>query len=101
MDITIQENEKVLTAILNGRLDSLSVPEVEQTIFPLIEEKEYESIILDMTEVNYIASSGLRLIFIIFKNGSEKGARVILKGVNDFVREVLNATGLAAMFEFE
>ena len=101
MDITIQENEKVLTAILNGRLDSLSVPEAEQTIFPLIEEKEYESIILDMTEVNYIASSGLRLIFIIFKNGSAKGGRVILKGVNEFVREVLNATGLAAMFEFE
>ena len=101
MDVTIQENEKTLVVIFNGRLDSLSSPDAEKEILPLLNEKEFETIILDCSELSYIASSGLRLIFTIFKNGKMRGSRVILRSVTDFVRNILNATGLAAMFEFE
>lgn len=101
MNITIQEEEKVLKVEFGGRLDSLSVPDAEKNVLTLLTEKQFEKIVLDMKEVDYIASSGLRLIFTIFKNGRGQGARVVLKNVNDFVRSVLNDTGLAAMFEFE
>lgn len=101
MDVTIQENEKILTVIFHGRLDSLSVPEAESEILPLMNQKEFETIILDCHELSYISSSGLRLIFTILKNEKMQGGRVILKDVNGFVNNILNSTGLAAMFEFE
>ena len=101
MDITIQEDEKTLTVNFNGRLDSLSSPEAGKEIMPLINQKDYETIILDCHELAYIASSGLRLIFTILKTGKMKGGRVILKDVNDAVRTILDTTGFVTLFEFQ
>lgn len=101
MDITIQNNEKVVTAILSGRLDSLAAPDAETTLLPLMEEEGLETLVLDCSQLDYIASSGLRLFFTLLKQGRAQGVRVVLKRVNDFVREVLDSTGLSAMFEFE
>lgn len=100
MDITIQNNEKVVIAILSGRLDSLAAPDAETTLLPLMEEG-LETLVLDCSQLDYIASSGLRLFFTLLKQGRAQGVRVVLKSVNDFVREVLDSTGLSAMFEFE
>lgn len=102
MEVTIQKNEKTVTALLNGWLDSLGTPEAEHVLLPLVEDNdEFESIILDCTDLEYIASSGLRLFFAIVKNAKENGSRVIIRNPKDFVTNVLNMTGMSSMFEFE
>lgn len=101
METIIQEEGKILTVVFKGRLDSFTAPEAETQLLPMIEENNYETIVFDCSELNYIASSGLRLFFSAMKISRSQGGRVTLKGVNDFVRSVLVSTGLAAMFEFE
>lgn len=101
MEVTIQKNEKTATAFLNGWLDSLGTPEAECALLPLVEDEEFEIIILDCTDLEYIASSGLRLFFAIVKNAKENGARVIIRNPKEFVTNVLNMTGMSSMFEFE
>jgi anti-anti-sigma factor len=101
MELIIQEQEKTLAVILKGKLDSLEAPEAEAELLPKIEDNEFETLVIDCSELTYIASSGLRLFFMLVRTGKMNGARVVLKGVNDFVMSVLDSTGMAAMFEFE
>lgn len=101
MEIQIQEDKKSVVMFLEGSLDSITAPEAEKELFPLMEENNFEKITLDCSKLNYMASSGLRFIFMVLKQGKESGARVVLKDVNEFVRFVLDSTGLAPMFEFE
>ena len=60
-----------------------------------------KDIVIDCTELEYIASSGLRLLLSILKQAKSVGSRVILKNVNEVVRDVLNLTGFVSLFEFE
>ena len=101
MEIQIQEDKKSVTMFLEGSLDSISAPEAEKEFFPLMEENEFEKITLDCSKLTYMASSGLRFIFTVLKQGKEAGAQVVLKDVNEFVRSILESTGLAPMFEYE
>ena len=101
MEIQIQEDKKGVTMFLEGSLDSITAPEAEKELFPLMEENNFEKITLDCSKLNYMASSGLRFIFMVLKQGKELGARVVLKDVTEFVRYVLDSTGLTPMFEFE
>jgi anti-anti-sigma factor len=101
MEIQIQEDNKSVIAFLEGNLDSISAPEAESELFPVMDANEFEKITLDCSKLRYVASSGLRFIFTVLKQGKESGARVILKDVSDFVRSVLDSTGLTPMFEFE
>ena len=101
MEIQIQEDKKSVVVYLEGSLDSITTPEAEKEFFPLMGENEFEKITFDCSKLTYIASSGLRFIFTVLKEGKQTGARVILKGVTDFVYSVLNSTGLAPMFEIE
>ena len=56
---------------------------------------------IDCTQLEYIASSGLRLLLGILKQAKASGSRVVLKNVNEVVRDVLELTGFISIFEFE
>ena len=101
MEIQIQEDKKSVVMFLEGSLDSITAPEAEAELFPVMAENEFEKITLDCSKLTYLASSGLRFIFMVLKQGKESGARVVLKDVTEFVRLVLDSTGLTPMFEFE
>ena len=101
MEIQIQEDKKSVVVYLEGSLDSITAPDVENAFFPMMEENEFEKITLDCSKLTYMASSGLRFIFTVLKQGKEAGAQVVLKDVNEFVRSILDSTGLTPMFEFE
>ena len=103
MDYSIkkQEEEKTITIVLKGSLDSLTAPEIEDEVLPQLEDSEFEAVFIECKELDYMASSGLRLFFNVLKCARGCGARVVLRDVNDFVRQILGATGLTPMFEFE
>lgn len=101
MDIKIQKEEATAVAVLSGKLDSMSVPDVEEGLLDIAEDEDLENIVLDCTDLEYIASSGLRLFFAIAKNARTREARVVIKNPCDFVRQTLHMTGLSSMFEYE
>ena len=89
-----------MVAILSGELDTVAAPQAQQDLQPLLDSKG-KDIVIDCTELEYIASSGLRLLLSILKQAKSVGSRVILKNVNEVVRDVLNLTGFVSIFEFE
>jgi anti-sigma B factor antagonist len=85
MNITIQETDAKIVATLAGELDTAAAQEAEKQLQPLLDSKGKE-VVLDCTDLEYISSSGLR---------------VLLKNVNDVIRDVLDLTGFISIFEFE
>lgn len=100
MKTTIQETDNQLIAVLSGEMDTAAAVEVEAALQPLFDSKG-KDIVLDCTELEYIASSGLRILLNLLKKVKAGGGRVIMKNVNEVIRDVLELTGFISLFEFE
>ena len=100
MKTTVQENDKQIVATLSGELDTAAALELENNLQPLYEGNGRE-IVIDCAELEYIASSGLRVLLGILKKANADGSRVVLKNVGDVIREVFELTGFAKIFDFE
>ena len=100
MTTTIQETDERIIAILSGELDTAAAKETEVALAPLLDSKG-KDILIDCTDLEYISSSGLRILLRILKQAQSVGSRVVLKNVNDVIHEVLDLTGFKSIFEFE
>ena len=100
METSIQELDGKLVAVLSGEFDTAAALEAEQALSPLLEAEE-QDIVIDCSKLEYIASSGLRILLNIVKKAKSGGNKVVLKGVNDVIREVLELTGFIKLFDFE
>lgn len=100
MKIDVQQSENQILAILEGELDTAAAADAEVCLQPLLDSKG-KDVVIDCTKLEYIASSGLRLLLGILKTAKGVGSRVVLKNVNDVVKDVLELTGFISIFEFE
>lgn len=85
---------------LDGELDTAVAAEVEQTLQPLYESNGLD-VVIDCTKLEYIASSGLRILISILKGAKASGSEVTLKNLNDDIKDVFKLTGFISLFNFE
>lgn len=100
MEVIIEKQNRVVTAYMKGRLDTLASQEIFDQIEGLAEEAS-NTIVLDCTELVYISSSGLRLFLTLRKAAGEKGGKVIIRGINNDIRGVFMMTGFLNLFEIQ
>jgi anti-sigma B factor antagonist len=100
MKTTVQEIDGKMVATLVGELDTAATQETERALQPLL-HCEGKDIVIDCTNLEYIASSGLRILLSILKQAKIVGSRVVLKNVNEVVYDVLSLTGFVSIFDFE
>ena len=100
MKAIVQEIEGKYVATLEGELDTVAAREVEQTLQPLY-KSDGRDIIIDCTKLDYIASSGLRILISILKGAKQSGSKVIMRNMNDDIKNVFKLTGFINLFEFE
>ena len=100
MKTSIQEIDGRLVVTLSGELDTAAAAEAEAALKPLLESNGRD-VVIDCTELEYIASSGLRILLSILKKVKADGGRVTLKNVNEVIRDVLELTGFIKIFDFE
>lgn len=100
MTTKVEEIDGKLVATLVGELDTAAAAETEKALMPLL-NAEGKEIIIDCTGLEYIASSGLRLLLGVLKKAQDVGSHVVLKNVNDVVKDVLDLTGFVSIFDFE
>ncbi len=100
MTTKVEEIDGKLVATLVGELDTAAAAETEKALMPLL-NSEGKDIIIDCTGLEYIASSGLRLLLGVLKKAQDVGSHVVLKNVNDVVKDVLDLTGFVSIFDFE
>ena len=96
MKIDFNKKDGELVVMLDGRLDTITAPELESFL-----GKNYEgvtSLTFDCEKLSYISSAGLRVLLTAHKR--MKGA-MKLTSVNELVMEVLEMTGFADIWVIE
>ena len=96
IDKTLED--KVLKMKVSGRVDTTTAPDLEKEIRDCIDE--IEELDLDLGELEYISSAGLRVLLSAHKAMSNKGGMKVTN-VNEIVREVFEVTGFADILTIE
>lgn len=100
MQIKTEINNSKLIISLNGRLDTITSPQLEEEINN-ISLDEIEIIILDVKELEYISSAGLRLVLKLHKKMTAQGGQLKLINVNDMIMEIFAMTGMSDFLDIE
>ena len=100
MNTSIEEMDGKIVATLDGELDTAAAIEVEKELQPLFESKGRD-IVIECEKLEYIASSGLRILLGILKSAKAAGGKVVLRNINDDIKNVFQLTGLISLFDVE
>ena len=90
MNIKKQLNGTELTISLSGALDTENAPKLEEVMNESL--TGVTSLIIDLKDLNYISSSGLRVLLMASKTMNRQGTMVV-KNPNKVVSEVFEFTG--------
>lgn len=83
---------------ITGRLDQDQAPLLENELSQLIQDANYQMIV-DLSEVHYINSAGLRCLVGTWRKARERGGNLWLSGLNDRLSEVFNMVGFDKVFQ--
>ena len=98
MTITMTRNESELIVAVEGRLDTLTSPELEEKLEPAL--KDVKKLIFDFAQLRYISSAGLRVLLTAMQIMEEQG-EMIVRNVSDDIMDVFEITGFAEDLNFE
>lgn len=98
MEIKKQINDKELIIGLKGRLDTSTAPQFEEAVKESL--AGMTSFILDLEELEYMSSAGLRIILTAQKTMNKQG-KMVIRNVNDTIMEVFEMTGFADILTIE
>lgn len=93
-----KKNDSPVTIALDGRLDTVTAPELEAELAALLDTAD--SLTIDMEKLAYISSAGLRVILKTQKALADKGG-FKLTNVQDAVMEVFDITGFSDFLTIE
>ena len=99
MEVKIVKEDKVTTASLIGRLDTMAAQEIAPQMDEL--KNAAGTLVLDCSELSYISSSGLRIFLTLRKAAAEKGGKVIVRNISNDIRSVFMMTGFLNLFEIQ
>ena len=98
MEITKNIKDSELDIQLRGRLDTSTAPQLEEEIKHSI--NGIKTFILDLKDLEYMSSAGLRIILSAQKTMNKQG-KLIIRNVNDTIMEVFEMTGFADILSIE
>ena len=97
MELTTEKNGTELTVHLTGELNTLTAPELSALL-----DKQLggvQTLTLDFTGCDYVSSAGLRVLLATFKQIKATGGSMRLANVGENFMDVLQNTGLDAVFD--
>ena len=100
MKTTIQELDQKFMATLEGELDTAAAAEEEEVLQPLYKSSG-KDVYIECEKLEYISSSGLRILISILKGARASGSKVTMLHVNDDIMTVFKLTGFNSLFNFE
>ena len=92
MEVRIEKKDKKCILHVSGRIDTVTSPDLEEKIKQLENEK-FDEMEMDFSDVEYVSSSGLRIILTETKKSIKEGYSFILTNPRDNVMEILEMTG--------
>lgn len=92
MKIDFHNEREVVIAEFEGSLDTTTSPEAEVELNKVVDDGA-KKLIIDFGKLDFISSSGLRILLGLAKRQMKDGGELRLAGMNDTVREVFAISG--------
>ncbi len=99
MTISFAHDGTSLTAYPVGRLDTVTSPEFAACLRP--ELQGVTDLVIDMADVDYLSSGGLRVLLAARQDMSDCGGTIKLIHVNEYIMEIFEMTGFLDMIDVE
>lgn len=96
MDIVKERNGSEMCVKIGGRMDTNSAPQLEEALRGELDG--VSDLTLDFEELEYISSSGLRVILSLQKIMNKQGSMKIVKMTQE-VKEIFEVTGFTAVVD--
>jgi anti-sigma B factor antagonist len=97
MNTTIKNEGDISIISLTGSLDTNTSKEAEDQINKLIDEGSIK-LLIDLTDLDYISSSGLRILLSTSKKLKSLRGEMRICGLNETVNEVFEISGFTMIF---
>ena len=97
--IDVQDRDDRVEVTPRGELDMASAPELEQTIMPRLQSGSW--ILLDLRSLDFIDSSGLRVVVAAHRAAEERGGRfTCVRGApGSTVHRIVEIAGIDGVIE--
>lgn len=99
MNITKNYNEKELTLSVEGRIDTITSQELDEEIQN--EMGNFESLIMNFADLEYISSAGLRVLISTQKKLKADNIPFTIRNVNDTISEIFRMSGFDKILKIE
>lgn len=98
MNITEETRGSVLILRPAGRVDSGTAGAFEARLVQAVTGSP-ASVVVDMVDLTYISSAGLRALLVAAKRAKPAGSRIVLASMATNIREVFDMSGFSTLFE--
>ena len=99
MTITENKTANSLELVIAGRLDTGTAPELEAKLKQIA--KDTQTLYLNLQNIQYISSAGLRVVLLAHKLMLPTGGKMIIRSPSAFAKQVLEATGMDSILTVE
>ena len=99
MNILKSYNEKELTLSVEGRINSVTSKELDKGIND--ELGNFDSLIFDFANLDYISSAGLKVLIATHRKLNPENIPFIIKNANDVIMEVFRLSGVDRILEIQ
>lgn len=96
MDIRIKTIQDVTVVEILGEINGSTAPQAQARI--LAEAKPNGKMVLDMSQVSYMSSAGLRLLLVTYRSVAGKGGKVVLIGLSEDLAGTMANVGFLDFF---
>ena len=91
MKTEILKTKNRLDVSIEGRLDAVTSPELEEKLMPALDG--IKTLVFDLTKLSVISSAGLRVLLSALKIMDSSGGTLTIKNASEDVRKVFRLTG--------
>jgi anti-anti-sigma factor len=97
MEITERDESGITVFVLKGRIDTQGAADMDLALQAAVSEGKHK-MVLDLAEVRYISSAGLRTLADVLTRNKEQGGDLKLAALNRKVLRVLRIIGFDKFF---
>lgn len=98
MNISYRNDDDIVIAEIEGNLDTVSSPEAEASLSKAIDEGA-RKLLISFEKMEFISSSGLRILLGLAKRQSKGGGELHLSNMNATVKEVFTISGFDTIIQ--
>jgi anti-sigma B factor antagonist len=98
VEITTKEYRRVAVISVSGRIDTSTSTQFEETINDLV-DKGHFNLVMDFDEVDFLSSSGLRILVTTRKKLREMGGDIVLANPSQRAADSVEIAGLDKLFQ--